>query len=110
MKFEPNKTYVMRRHTGPTKTLVLSGEQSDPYEKGGFTHTARKAVGWAERYGDECGGVSVGVISLPMIGKDDTIYGILLDEFELERAISVHEFKRGLGKRLTAERSKYCKL
>ena len=69
-------------------------------------HTARKAVGWAERYGDECGGVSGGVISLPIIGKDDTIYGILLDEFELERAISVHEFKRGLGKRLTAERSK----
>ena len=26
-------------------------------------HTARKAVGWAERYGDECSGVSVGVIS-----------------------------------------------
>lgn len=69
-------------------------------------HTARKAVGWAERYGDECGGVSVGVISLTLIAKDDTIYGILLDEFELERAISVHEFKRGLGKRLTAERSK----
>ena len=65
-------------------------------------HTARKAVGWAERYGDECGGMT----SLPMIGKDDTIYGILLDELELERAISVHEFKRGLGKRLTAERSK----
>ena len=65
-------------------------------------HTARKAVGWAERYGDECGGIT----SLPMIGKDDTIYGILLDEFELERAISVDEFKRGLGKRLTADRSK----
>ena len=79
----------------------------EPYKKkSGFTHTARKAGGWAERYGDECGGVSVGVISLPMIGKDDTIYGILLDEFELERAISVHEFKRGLEKRLTAERSK----
>ncbi len=51
-----------------------------------------------------------GVISLTMIGKDDTIYGILLDEFELKRAISVHEFKRGLEKRLTAERSKQCKL
>ena len=46
-------------------------------------HTARKAVGWAERYGDECGGVT----ALPMIGKDDTIYGILLDELELERHI-----------------------
>ncbi len=41
-----------------------------------------------------------------MIGKDDAIYGILLDEPELERAISVHEFKRGLEKSLTAERSK----
>ena len=50
--------------------------------------------------------MSGGVISIPMIGKDDTICGILLDEFELERAISVHEFKRGLGMRLTAERSK----
>ena len=78
----------------------------EPYEKSGFTHTARKAGGWAERYGDGCGGVSGGVISLPMIGKDDTIYSILLDEFELERAISVHAFKCGLGKRLTAERSK----
>ncbi len=74
----------------------------EPYEKGGFSHAARKAGGWAERYGDESGGV----ISLPMIGKDDAIYGILLDEPELERAILVHEFKRGLEKHLTAERSK----
>ena len=111
MKFEPNRTCVMHRHTGPTKTFVPSGEHHlyEPDAKGGFTHTARKAGVWAESRGDnvhyEGGGELGGVIYLSMTGKDGTIYNILTDELELERAISVNEFKRGLDKRLVAERS-----
>ena len=47
MKFEPNKTCVMRRHTGPTKTFVLLGEQSSNRMKraGSRIRHARLVVG-----------------------------------------------------------------
>ncbi len=109
MKFDPGRTGVIHRHTGPTKTFVLSGEHHvfRPDGEGGTDIEKRTAGVRAPSHGDdvhnEGGGADGAVIYLSMTGKDGTVYDILDDEFNLERAISIDDFKRGLDKRLAAQ-------
>ena len=104
MKFDPNRACVMHRHTGPTKTFVLEGEHHvfEPTGAGQFRHVARKAGTWATSAGDnihyESGGTAGGVIYLCMKGRGGIVYDILNDALQSERAISVHDFKRGYDK------------
>ena len=109
MKFDPGRACVMHRHTGPTKTFVLEGEHHvfEPAGAGQFHHVARKAGTWATSEGDnvhyESGGDTGGIIYLCMKGREGIVYDILNDALQSERAISVHDFKRGYDKAL-AER------
>ena len=104
MKFDPGRACVLHRHTGPTKTFVLEGEHHvfEPNGQGGFGHVARKAGTWAVSDGDnvhyESGGDAGGVIYLCMSGREGIVYDILNDALQSERAISVHDFKRGYDK------------
>lgn len=104
MKFDPGRACVMHRHTGPTKTFVLEGEHHvfEPTGAGNFRHVARKAGTWAVSEGDnvhyESGGEGGGVIYLCMTGREGIVYDILNDALQSERAISIHEFKRGYDK------------
>ncbi|MSO77222.1 MAG: hypothetical protein EXQ87_09990 [Alphaproteobacteria bacterium] len=104
MKFEPGRACMMHRHIGPTKTFVLAGEHHvyEPDGQGGHRHIGRKAGAWAVSDGDnvhyESGGDTGGVIYLCMAGREGVVYDILNDALESERAISIHDFKRGYDK------------
>ena len=104
MKFDPDRACVMHRHTGPCKTFVLQGEHHvfRPDGHGGENIVVRPAGTWATSEGDdvhyESGGPGGGVIYLCMTGVDDTIYDILNSDLELERAITVSDFRRVLDK------------
>jgi hypothetical protein len=104
MKFDPGRACVMHRHIGPTKTFVLEGEHHvfEPVGDGTFKHIARKAGTWATSDGDnvhyESGGDGGGVIYLCMSGREGVVYDILNDALQSERAISIHDFKRGYDK------------
>lgn len=104
MKFDPDRACVMHRHTGPTKTFVLEGEHHvfEPAPDGGTRRIVRQAGTWAASDGEsvhyESGGPGGGVIYLCMRGREGVIYDILDAAMQSERAISVHEFKRGWDK------------
>lgn len=104
MKFDPHAECVPHRHVGPTKTLVIEGEHRlfEPVMDHGGPHTARVSGGFGRNNGDEThiegGGEHGATILLQMTAVDGVVYEILDADGNIDRIITLDDFRRGLAK------------
>ncbi len=104
MKFDPHAECVPHRHVGPTKTLVIEGEHRlfEPVIGHGDPHTSRVSAGFGTNNGDEThiegGGENGATILLQMTAVDGVVYEILDADGNIDRIITLDDFRRGLAK------------
>lgn len=108
MRFEPHAKCVPHCHVGPTRTLVISGEHRifAPHSTTEILEDIRPAGSFARNNGDEThiegGGPNGAVILLSMTAKDGVVYNVFKPDLELDRIITLADFKRGLAKQQAA--------
>ena len=104
MRFAPRVKCVPHRHVGPTRTLVIDGEHrmyaADASDDAILDR--RPAGTFSRNDGDEThiegGGPDGAVILLSMTAVDGVVYEILNEDLDLDRIISLDDFRRGLEK------------